>query len=856
MAFNWSDYDCSFLLAILRKSDIYEKEKDSIEYNADDPYGLANKLNTICTEPNIEFVKKYRAVIEQELLKAFPDMIRKICKEHKIPGNTENLRQQNLFMKTMSKALAKSYINAIMEISGCETEFDEYSKFRNTIAIRMDTTEIPEVPLFDYQQTAVNILKKRFIDNDETSGILVMPTGSGKSRTAISFLIQEMIGRGYKILWLAHRHMLLDQAAENFYDFSGLAKIQNPNIKNYRINCISGEHLKCSQVGDSEVVVASIASVCRNKEHLKRIFHGKKMMIVVDECHHSIAPSYREVISFLRKKKTTGVKLLGLTATPIRANEHDSYALLKMFDDKVMYSISMSDLISKGILATPIFKTIETKQNYEGIISENEERLIKRYGELPPTLIRKIAMSRVRNDVIVKEYLDNKDEYGKTLIFAMDVMHCRLLCDELVEAGVKCDAIYNGNPRNDKIINAFKKGELDVLVNVNIMTEGTDVPDIQTVMLTRPTQSEGFLMQMIGRGMRGKAARGTETVNIIDFHDTWEVFNKWINPEFIYVGDDDEPQEVEYKKKEFVSYSWSTCIEAYKSLTKSVSKFFTMVALPSAWYDLIDEEGEPYTLILFENQVNGYNKMRRDGASWLFKPMSASTALEKYFSDVFNPPSEREIELFMYNFRNNEEAPNIRTFKDKKKVDPYYVSEMIREQDLDLEETAGHLFDEYPLAKDIYGDKETYISAVKKVYDADLSEEVLYGYKIDELKEDKLPWKIDCSHDLQKLYKEVVDEMFGGTYEGITSVDWTKVVLKRYFGCFNPSTCKISINKLLNSSAVDPEVIKYLIYHELLHRDYYRHDKKFRELEHLYPRYECYDYFLDSELYKYNVFAR
>ena len=98
---------------------------------------------------------------------------------------------------------------------------------------------------------------------------------------------------------------------------------------------------------------------------------------------------------------------------------------------------------------------------------------------------------------------------------------------------------------NSKVIDAFKNNKLDVLVNVNIMTEGSDVPDIQTVFLTRPTQSEGLLMQMIGRGMRGKQAHGTETANIVDFHDQWSTYNKWLNPEWIVcdeISDEETPE--------------------------------------------------------------------------------------------------------------------------------------------------------------------------------------------------------------------------------------------------------------------------------------------------------------------------
>ena len=70
-------------------------------------------------------------------------------------------------------------------------------------------------------------------------------------------------------------------------------------------------------------------------------------------------------------------------------------------------------------------------------------------------------------------------------------------------------------------------------MNINILTEGSDVPDIQTIFLTRPTQSEGLLMQMIGRGMRGTLAGGTDEAIIVDFNDKWDTFNKWLNPKWL-----------------------------------------------------------------------------------------------------------------------------------------------------------------------------------------------------------------------------------------------------------------------------------------------------------------------------------
>lgn len=124
----------------------------------------------------------------------------------------------------------------------------------------MTDTKIEDVPLYDFQKEAVSALKKHFIDNGEEKGMLVMPTGSGKSRTATYFLIKEIVSRGYQIIWLVHRHMLIDQAADCFLRFAGLSKIENPKIKDYRISCISGEHLRISQVDKHEIIIASVAS--------------------------------------------------------------------------------------------------------------------------------------------------------------------------------------------------------------------------------------------------------------------------------------------------------------------------------------------------------------------------------------------------------------------------------------------------------------------------------------------------------------------------------------------------------------------------------------------------------------------
>ena len=853
MKFSWMNFDPAFLKTILLSTEEFQDEQDDIK-NEDDIIGLVAKMNFICYEPDKRFIMKYRTIIEQDLFKNYPEEVRKICRALGVTGASFNIKQAALSRKTMSASLIGAYISALYNISGFETEFNEYSRFRYTTVLNMKDTEIEDVPLYDFQKDAVNALKTHFLDNNNSSGMLVMPTGSGKSRTATYFLIKEMISRGYQILWIAHRHMLIDQAADCFYKFAGLSKIENPKIKDYRINCISGEHLSIKQVRESEVIVASIGSICRSKEHLRRIL-GRKIMVVVDEAHHTLAPTYQETIKFIRKHRSN-VKLFGLTATPVRANENDSQKLLSLFDNNIVFSISMSDLITKGILADPHCIRIETGEDFEPNISNEEANLIKKNKELPESLVNKIASSHNRNQIILKEYLDNKNKYGKTLIFAMNVVHCRLLCEELVQHGVKCGHIYSGKEDNAKIINDFKTNKLDVLVNVNIMTEGSDVPDIQSVFLTRPTQSEGLLMQMIGRGMRGSQAHGTETVNIVDFHDQWSTFNKWLNPEWIVsdeISDEETPETRAYKARLYTEYDWKDCLDVYKSMCQSAIAYGKTISVPVAWYTLIDENGELHRMLIFEDQMQGVLDMQNHKSEWIeVLNITPEQILDRYFSYFCTRPLFRDIELLIDNIRSCEITPTIKILKERKKIDPYYVAKTAEENGTDIFLQAKEAFDSSDIVRDLYGSIENYQMEIckAKIYG---DKKLVVGLKVEELPIELIPFDRTPFYDLSQLVEEVKNEMFGGNYDGIGTVTWTDKAYKGYYGVFYHESKCIYINSVLNSKDVPKNVVKFVIYHEMLHRDDFTHGKAFREMEHRYPCFEECEAFLYNNMHSFDI---
>ena len=851
MAFSWNGFDPTFLKEIIKASGI--KNAD-LYINSGDENDLAGCVYNICKYPDRKFIMNYRCIIEQYLILKYKDEVLKICKSLNIVAGNYDQMKTIMTKRALSMDLINAYIAAILSISGSNIPESSYSTFRYTRDLNMAETGIEDVPLRDYQEDAVKAMKKHFIDNDAYGGILVMPTGSGKSRTAAYFLIREMISRGYQILWLAHRHMLIDQAADCFYRYAGLSKIVNPEIKRYRISCISGEHQSMSQAGKHEVIVASIASVCRSKEHLSRIL-ADKVMIVVDEAHHTYAPTYRETIKFIRKCRKN-VKLLGLTATPVRANYKDSAELLKIFDNTIVYSIKLKDLIVSGVLATPVFIRKETYEEFEPQISIDEERLIRRYGELPETLVSKIAASNTRNQLIVDEYINNKEKYGKTLIFAMNVLHCRFLCDEFKKRRIKCDVIYNGKKDNKAVIDNFKQNKLDVLINVNIMTEGTDVPDIQTVFITRPTQSETLLMQMIGRGLRGISANGTDKLNIVDFHDKWDVFNKWLDPQWVLGKEDDEEDEKEKphpRKSNLKKYDWNLCIEIYKSIVFRHLAAKKNVMLPTGWYTLIDKDGELYYMLVFESQLAGLIQMMKEKYFWKDdNNFDGKQALKQYFRGFGDLPKSDELDMLIDNVRNNEEPPIFHSFENRKKIEPYYVAIAAKENGRDIIEYSGEVYDSFPVASEIYNSREEYIMKVceARIYG---NTERIIGQKVEELPLELIPFDRTPFYDLDELVQEVKDEMFGGKFDGLGTITWTDKAYRRYYGIHYGDTHKIMINTVLNSKDVPREVVKYIIYHEMLHYNNMSHDSAFRKLEHEYPDYEKWDHFLDSNMLQFDI---
>jgi len=213
--------------------------------------------------------------------------------------------------------------------------------------------------LYEHQIEAIekmNLLDKE----DRFSTLVVLPTGGGKTVTAVHWLLREVINKKKKILWIAHRHLLLEQAADTFINNAYSNILYNISSFNYRI--VSGKHDKPINIRNTDdVLILSKDSISRNLDILKSWLKGEdEVYLVIDEAHHSTAKSYRKVIDYVQKK-VPKTKLLGLTATPFRTADNEQGLLAKIFTNGIVFKIDLKDLIKKGILSRPEFEECQTE---------------------------------------------------------------------------------------------------------------------------------------------------------------------------------------------------------------------------------------------------------------------------------------------------------------------------------------------------------------------------------------------------------------------------------------------------------------------------------------------------------------
>ncbi|MBD2772503.1 pentapeptide repeat-containing protein [Iningainema tapete] len=411
--------------------------------------------------------------------------------------------------------------------------------------IRLYRKQISDKIPTAHQLEALETLHEWFNEQrDVHSGsILVLPTGGGKTFTTIRFLCTSPLSRGYKVLWLAHTHHLLEQAFHTFE--SEVKHISLPKTR-LDVRVVSGTPGHCSveeiELRD-DVLIATLQTLTRaykRKQPKLEAFlksANDKLFVVFDEAHHSPSPTYRQLILAMQQRFPK-MYLLGLTATPTYTYKCRFGWLEKLFPQRIIYQVTAQRLMADGILSKPEIEQHQTNFEVPEFEEDEYKKWIKSYQDLPEDIISQLAENRDRNAFIAETYATNKERYGKTIMFADRWFQCEQLREFLENRGIRAGVVYSGvkssekerirnRNENARVLDAFRRNELDVLINIKMLTEGTDVPDVQTVFITRETKSEILLTQMVGRALRGPRMGGTEKAYIVAFIDIWQYEIKW-----------------------------------------------------------------------------------------------------------------------------------------------------------------------------------------------------------------------------------------------------------------------------------------------------------------------------------------
>jgi superfamily II DNA or RNA helicase len=340
-----------------------------------------------------------------------------------------------------------------------------------------------------YQKTAVQSVVSRYQDNGERRMLLYLPTGAGKTVIAtfiIKALRQSVRGLG-KVLFVAHRQEILDQTAQTL----------QRHLPNIRVQVEQGER-KADDTAD--ITVASVQSLVRRKERYDPKSFG---LVICDECHRALAPSWEEVIGYFAGASPETL-LLGMTATPRRS---DGKSALDVFENTA-FEIARTDLEDLGFLVPMHYFTVQSDLALDRIGLSG--------GDFQVGALSRVMNTPERRALAVKAWLE-QGVGKKTIVFCSGVEHAANLATDFQSLGILAEKIDGKTKERHELLRRFRAGELQVLTNYGVLTEGFDDPAVGCVLMARPTTSPLVYTQCIGRGLR--CAPGKNACTVIDLVD-------------------------------------------------------------------------------------------------------------------------------------------------------------------------------------------------------------------------------------------------------------------------------------------------------------------------------------------------
>ena len=334
-------------------------------------------------------------------------------------------------------------------------------------------------------------------------GIVVAATGVGKT------FLAAFDSKGFdRVLYIAHREEILLQAEGTF--------------RCVRPKASKGFFYGDKKDKDCDILFATVQTLGR-KEYLNAEIFSRDSFdyIVIDEFHHAVAESYRNIIEYFKPKF-----LLGLTATPERLDSQDVFALC---DYNLIYEARLKESINKGWLVPFRYYGVYDETDYNKIGYKN--------GKYDEKQLEQVLSINRRADLILQHYL--KYNSRRALGFCSGRGHAVFMAEYFVRNGIKACAVISGTiSANDELeyrrksayvldrkdaLNKLKNAEINIIFSVDMFNEGLDIPEVDMVMFLRPTESPTVFLQQLGRGLRKKGKK--KYVNVLDFIGNYKKAN-------------------------------------------------------------------------------------------------------------------------------------------------------------------------------------------------------------------------------------------------------------------------------------------------------------------------------------------
>ncbi|KAI0361525.1 P-loop containing nucleoside triphosphate hydrolase protein [Trametes cingulata] len=371
------------------------------------------------------------------------------------------------------------------------------------------------VVLRPYQESCLEACLDALKDGSTRIGVS-LPTGSGKTTVFISLLSRLQAPSHAPE---ATRSLVIVNSVELARQTADQAKRLFPH---WNVEIEQGKH---HASGVADLTVATFQTLLRS-QRLEKFRAEYMKALIVDEAHHAAAPSYRRILSyfdpdirnpdedFIPPVLNHRIPILGFSATFSR---HDGLALGSVFE-RIVYHRDFLEMIKERWLCNVRFTTVRAN------IDLSEVTVNARTGEFNPTSLAHVVNTDVVNELVVRTWLDKAADRKSTLVFCVNLAHVSKLTAAFRAAGVDARYLHAQTPAAERkaLVEAFRAGKFPVLVNCAVLTEGADIPNIDCVIVARPTRSRNVFAQMIGRGMRLSPDIGKLDCRIIDFVDSQE----------------------------------------------------------------------------------------------------------------------------------------------------------------------------------------------------------------------------------------------------------------------------------------------------------------------------------------------